>query len=296
MSTIFNSTVLPKAIYGSELWNNNSSSDLLKLQISQNFCLKHMQGYQKCISTDFALITTNAIPIVNILECQKLKLLGQLCRLNPQYLAKDLFNNRLVRFLDIDRQCFGFIPDVYTILQRYNLTNYLHSYVEHGTFPSKGQWKQIIERNIVTRINKDMVKRLKARDPWGVTAHVIETNGYSPLWLIAKDNKKLLALCKTLMNGIGLLISNQFMQICKLCNLRTGSLIIHKLCYCTATEAEREKLWTLKLESCGIEEFKRFIKISAFEQCVNILMLGSETSQKHFLHLGIAVSICKLLH
>ena len=45
MSTIFNSTVLPKAIYGSELWNNNSSSDLLKLQITQNFCLKHMQGY-----------------------------------------------------------------------------------------------------------------------------------------------------------------------------------------------------------------------------------------------------------
>ena len=79
-------------------------------------------------------------------------------------------------------------------------------YVEHGTFPSKAQRKKIIERNIVTRINKDMVKRLKDRDPWGVTAHVIETNGYSPLWLIAKDNKKLLALCKTLMNGIGLLI------------------------------------------------------------------------------------------
>ena len=64
MSKIFNSAVLPKAIYGSELWHNNSSSDLLKLQIIQNFCLKHMQGYQKCISTDFCLITINAIPIV----------------------------------------------------------------------------------------------------------------------------------------------------------------------------------------------------------------------------------------
>ena len=86
------------------------------------------------------------------------------------------------------------------------------------------------------------------------------------------------------------------MQICQLCNLKTGSLIIHKLCYCTAIEAEREKLWTLILETCGIDDFKRFIQISAFEQCVSILKLGFETSQKHFLHLDIAVSICKLLH
>ena len=79
------------------------------------------------------------------------------------------------------------------------------------------------------------------------------------------------------MNGIGLLKSNQFMQICKLCNLRTRSLIINKLCDCTDIEAEREQLWTLILESCGIEDFKR-----AFEKCVNILKLGSKKSQKHF--------------
>ncbi|KAH3712976.1 hypothetical protein DPMN_072738 [Dreissena polymorpha] len=111
LSTIFKSSIIPKALNGCELWNNNSQSDLVQLSIAQNFCLKHMQGYDRSISTDYCLSTVNTVPIVNELDIRKLTFFGQICRFNPKYLAKDIFNNRLICHIELEGQCLGYIPD-----------------------------------------------------------------------------------------------------------------------------------------------------------------------------------------
>ncbi|KAH3869369.1 hypothetical protein DPMN_032532 [Dreissena polymorpha] len=75
--TIFNSYVIPNALYGCELWNNNSQSDLVQLFIAQNFCLKQMQVHDRNISTDYCLSTVYTVPRVNELEIRKLTFFGQ---------------------------------------------------------------------------------------------------------------------------------------------------------------------------------------------------------------------------
>jgi len=37
--------------------------------------------------------------------------------LPSQYLAKNMFHHRLLRYINNDRQCLGFIPDIYILIQ-----------------------------------------------------------------------------------------------------------------------------------------------------------------------------------
>ena len=296
LSTIFNSSVIPKALYGCELWNNNSQSDLVQLSIAHNFCLKHMQGYDINISTDYCLSTINTVPIVNELEIRKLTFFGQICRLNPKYLAKDIFNNRLIRHIELEGQCIGYIPDAYRILQKYDLMNVLRSYVQDGNFPTKRQWKKIVERKVVMNIKNEIQSRIKGNDQWGVTVHVIDSNNYSPLWRVAKDNPRIIKVCKTIMNSIGMFVSRQYVRECRHCCLKTVNLVIHKLCYCHLLEDKRKHLWTTLIECIGITEFSRFIHLSGLEQSASLLKMISETVDSYFVHFKLCKAAVSILN
>ncbi|KAH3869368.1 hypothetical protein DPMN_032531 [Dreissena polymorpha] len=70
--------------------------------------------------------------------------------------------------------------------------NVLRSYVQDGNFPTKRQWKKIVERRVEMNIKNEIQSRIKGTGQWRVTAHVIDSNNYSPLWRVAKDNPKIL--------------------------------------------------------------------------------------------------------
>ena len=44
--------VLPKALFGCELWHNMSRSDMRQLEIAHHFCLKHSHGLQHDTRSD----------------------------------------------------------------------------------------------------------------------------------------------------------------------------------------------------------------------------------------------------
>jgi len=50
--------------------------------------------------------------------------------------------------LNNDRQCLGFIPDICTLIRKYNLQYVLDCYIKEGIFPSKLRWKIILTSNI----------------------------------------------------------------------------------------------------------------------------------------------------
>ena len=104
LMTIYNSAVIPKALYGCELWNYISAGDLSKLQRSHMVCIKSSQGLRMSTSTELSLVTVDSVPVETIIDCNKLKFFGQLCRLNPYFLVKDIFHNRLIRFHNCDKE------------------------------------------------------------------------------------------------------------------------------------------------------------------------------------------------
>ena len=44
----------------------------------------------------------------------------------------------------------GFIPDIWKVLQKYNLEEYLQNYLANAVFPSKYTWKTIVKCKIRT--------------------------------------------------------------------------------------------------------------------------------------------------
>ena len=65
------------------------------------------------------------------------------------YLVKVVFNQRLIRFLNYDRQMNGFIPDIYRILQKYGLCEVVYTYVRTGLFPAECASKSTVNRCVI---------------------------------------------------------------------------------------------------------------------------------------------------
>ena len=52
---IYNVMVLPKALYGRELWSNLHSTHLVSLERAHRFCMKFMHFLPKSTSTDSSI-------------------------------------------------------------------------------------------------------------------------------------------------------------------------------------------------------------------------------------------------
>ncbi|MCG8078339.1 MAG: hypothetical protein JAY75_19120, partial [Candidatus Thiodiazotropha taylori] len=89
------------------------------------------------------------LPMRARVEQRKLIFLQKLCTMPPDTLARQVFDLRLNLFLLKGcRNQLGFIPDVWDIVLKYDLSEYLHQYTLSSAFPSKYQWKNLIVRRI----------------------------------------------------------------------------------------------------------------------------------------------------
>ena len=67
--------VLPKALYGCELWNTYSKQDINTLEKEHRFCVKHMQQFVKNDSRCFSLTCINLVTIETFIDFKKLQFL-----------------------------------------------------------------------------------------------------------------------------------------------------------------------------------------------------------------------------
>jgi len=295
LMTIYNSAIIPKALYGNDLWTNYSQSDILSLERAHRLCIKSIQGYKRSTATDFSLATSNSIPIETMIECNKLKFFGQLCRLKTNYITKHIFNNRLVRYMNNDNLMQGFIPDVTKIFQKYTLCDYMVDYLQTGLFPSNTAWKKIINEKVINRTKTDINIRLRQIDPLNVTENVIEEGYLSPLWQIVKRNPQQRTQCSTLMDSIGQFISRQYEQQCRLCELRTDNIVVHNICFCPATDHLRNNMWSSCCQLLGFNVFMDLARMDALNQTATMLKFASCIENGNFKYNRLSRDVASLL-
>jgi len=121
MKKLYNTIVLPRALYGSELWNELQEKHISSLERAHKACVKHMQNMPTNTRTDVALSCIAVYPIETFIDRRKLLFLGQLCHTDPGKRISILFLQRLVKFMNSPSTTFGFLPDVYIILEKYSL-------------------------------------------------------------------------------------------------------------------------------------------------------------------------------
>ena len=224
---IYNSVVLPKALYGCENWSGLTSVELLTLERAHRFCIKRMQSLSMYTRTDIALGLLAIFPIEVEIDLRKLVLFGQLCRLNSNFWAKTMFLNRLTSFKINPRKQTGFIVEINRLLQKYNFEHILDAYLNDGTFPGKFAWKRMIK----TKAHEN------ARLSWYERVSNPEINRFSVLhsefsphwaWQFSKNNRKMLKPCISVVQLLSSVSCLPFIDnICCHCHRNFANLLDH---------------------------------------------------------------------
>ena len=140
LRNIYCSVVLPKALYGAPLWSNYSRTDMRSLEVSHRKCLKQIQTLSPSCDTTFSLVSLDMESLEEIVDFNKLQFLGQLCRLSPDHIAKQVFVHRLIRHFTHGNIVFSFIQDFWRIAKKYNVDHFIRVFVNSGDFP--GNWSE----------------------------------------------------------------------------------------------------------------------------------------------------------
>ena len=113
---IYQTVVLPRALYGCEFWHDLSESQRLHLERSHRLCVKTMQGIDQRTRSCVAL---NLLGIPNLeseIMKKKCTLFGQTCRLDPYYSVKRIVLHRLTSHYFLNDVKYGFIVDTLRII------------------------------------------------------------------------------------------------------------------------------------------------------------------------------------
>ena len=129
------------AVYGAEVWSNMSQSDILTLERVNRFAAKIAQGLAITTMSETAIGSLGLRTIEGCIDKKKLLFLRTMVVSHPESIEKKLFIERLTVFLCADYPLssvkHGFIPDIYRLLKKYDLQQYMDGYLNDGAFPSK---------------------------------------------------------------------------------------------------------------------------------------------------------------
>ncbi|MEW8150680.1 MAG: reverse transcriptase family protein [Candidatus Thiodiazotropha endolucinida] len=271
---IYKTIVLPKALYGCEIWDNLSTKHLNMLEMAHRFCVKYLQSLPKRTNTDLALSLINLQNIEHEIDYRKLMFLRQLCCLPLDYTAKEIFLYRLVNFNGRVSSQRGFIPDIHRILGKYSLTHVLHTFAEIGTFISKTSWKRLVGDKIREIYETERACRVQSSVSVARIVNINDANKEYIMWYVCKQFPQYLPLAQKAVRMLARTFSGKWLHTCYLCGDFILSQPEHLMLYCIKLNQNRETLWYKLICRFGIDYFIAFISNSPESQ-IDLLFSGS---------------------
>ena len=272
---IYKSVVLPRALYGCELWSSPATCHISQLEKAHRFCIKYIQNLPVYTRTDICLSMVGAYPIEFDIDYRKLLFLGQLCRLFTGHFCKQLFNYRLVTFYKY-KSCTqqGFVSDIVDVLRKYDIEYYLTEYMSNTSFPTKSQWKSIIRRAIHTRSNEDWLTRVQLDRQLNSFLFIKPQLLYnSELWEMSRSSSSTLTSyqCNKCVRLIAKFYSDSFTKICSHCKVNfTASVCIHLIFDCQFTRYLRNIIFEILQSHCDRGLYNEFLSLESNEMLVGL--------------------------
>ena len=240
---IYKCIVLPKALYGCENWSNLSNADILSLERANRYCIKYMQGLPRITRTDIALSLVGSHSLESEIDSRKLQLFGQFCRLRIDHWLRHVFLNRLTSYFVNGAAQAGFIPDVVRLLEKYNLSGILDTYMRDSIFPSKISWKRMVK----SEINNSELYQWRCRTSQPEFARfkrIFPAFHVHYFWTLSNKSPKIVNACKSAIQMIGSILDCDVRLCCK-CGLFYDNAVDHCISECTYLRCERVKLWEI---------------------------------------------------
>ena len=258
---VYKSIVLPKALYGCELWDALSDDQTLLIERSHRYCIKQMQAISKYTNSDIALSLIGMLPIAAEIDLRKLKLFGQLCRIDPSFLVKSVFTRRLIEYTNNPVGVRGFIADCFKLVGKYNLTNFISSYIADGIFPTKTMWKNTINKQLYLYFSTTIYRNITENCSVSLFPKLHPTfNEIVPsnIWVFSKSNRNVMPQCKSIIQMISF-VFNSIPVTCRKCDMYTNHLVIHVMFFCVRNLKHSERLFKALFLMYGTVKYLDFM-------------------------------------
>ena len=163
---LYITVIIPSLLYGCELWNNMSRTDPVKLSQLQHFITKKIQGFHVRARSDMVESALGLNRITALVDKRKLMFLFKILNLDNSSICKQIFLRKLFHYLYSSvKSKHGFIPDICSLLIKYNLNFLLNVYVnDKGYLPQKRVWRQFVHSSVNFVENNEFLDRLKAAE------------------------------------------------------------------------------------------------------------------------------------
>ena len=149
---LYKTIVLPRSLYGAELWHKMNKEDLSRLETAHRFCLKKIQDFPKRAKSALVECSAKCYQIATYIDQKKLLFIGRLCRLSCKKLAKRVFVERLFQHqANYNVKNSGIVFNLLDVLSTYNLRQYIELFLSDAIFPDKNAWKSLVRQAIETR-------------------------------------------------------------------------------------------------------------------------------------------------
>ena len=302
---IYTSIVLPKALYGSDIWFNLSKNQLLELERAHRFCLKHIQCIPRQSRTVVCLSLLGKAPIEFEIDKRKLIFFGQLCRLSVDHFSRKIFFVRLSQFLNNVRPISGLIPEIVRLLTKYDLYAALLDFCNSGAFPTKGAWKHVVNVQIMSFYQNHIENSIRNDNHLGAFLK-LKPNCWevSRIWLLSRSDMNLSASCYSTVYLLNRLFYDSYTSTCPMCNCTLiDNVIVHMTLFCFVTEGARQTLWWKLSTVLSSTEYRDLIALDPMSQLLTFFSgLGSENVQDstlracvsffHCIHLSLKRAYC----
>ena len=230
--------MLPKGLFGCEMWYDMKKSDILFIERTHRFCVKYIQSIGARTRTHIALGLLGLFSIESEIDKKKLILFGQLCRLELYSCIKEVFLFRLSSYFSFSNNQQGYFKDICYVLTKYNLMETIRSYINCGQFPSKSLWKQQVNKCI--KVHEESLWYTNCTlNEFRMFNLIQPTLQESNIWLISKRIPKLLKHCRYAIKLVSYMCSYNIERLCSRCGIVYDDVIKHTLFNCLALESYR---------------------------------------------------------
>ncbi|CAG2214579.1 unnamed protein product [Mytilus edulis] len=233
-----------KALYGCELWNNLTQTELTMLERSHRFVCKIIQGLPKRTRSDKCTSLLGWFSVESIINRCKLLFFGRLCRLKSSALPKRIMISRLMEF---KHKCvpeqLGFIPDIYKAAEKYNITDYIVNFANTGSFPSKKLWSIIVNQNINASEETWWSYRISCDNDFYMFRHIHSAIKPHKAWTIAKQFPELRVSAKYVIDLCSIVRYEDEHLLCDKCGKFFLNIVEHLLVSCDFIQDKRDDLW-----------------------------------------------------
>ena len=262
LKRIYDTVVLPKALYGCELWSSMSQTDILLLERSHRLCLKTIQEIDRKTRTCVALGLIGSSDLKYEIEKRKATFFGQLCRLDPHFAVKRLFLQRVTAHYFFKDVKYGFIIDIFRFLEEYNFVHILIEYLNSGVFPSKFEWKKLVQETLKQRAT--LCTRFEIdSEGLGRFLDIHSRTKPSMFWELSWKYPYMLTACRSVVKLIAMLFNRyQPVSICSACGELVVNYVSHCLLCCHANSGVRHKMWAGFLRKFGANVYSCLAKLS----------------------------------